>query len=94
MGWGHLKNGELLQAAEDSAFDVFLTGDRTLVQEQNLCVRRLSIIALSANNWPIVRNFIPQILAAIDHAKAGEFVEVNCGEFSRKGRGGQRGSII
>ena len=31
MGWAGLKNGELLQAAENGSFDVFLTGDQTLV---------------------------------------------------------------
>ncbi|MFN0101781.1 MAG: hypothetical protein ACKV2U_06775 [Bryobacteraceae bacterium] len=84
MGWSHLKNGELMRAAEDSAFDVLVTGDRTLVHEQNLSGRRLSILALSANNWPIVKNFIAQILGAICGAVPGAFVEVDCGEFSRK----------
>ena len=36
MGWSGLKNGELLRAAEQSGFDVLLTGDQTLHQEQNL----------------------------------------------------------
>jgi hypothetical protein len=27
MGWGGLKNGELLKAAEDAGFEVFVTGD-------------------------------------------------------------------
>ena len=89
MGWSHLKNGELLRAAEDSAFDVLVTGDRTLVHEQNLSGRRLSILALSANNWPIVKHFIPQILAAIDGAAPGACVEVDCGEFSGKRATGQ-----
>ena len=84
MGWSHLKNGELLRAAEDSAFDVLVTGDRTLVHEQNLSGRRLSILALSANNWPIVKNFIAQILGAICSAVPGAFAEVDCGEFTRK----------
>jgi hypothetical protein len=30
MGWTGLKNGELLQAAEESGIEVFLTGDQTL----------------------------------------------------------------
>lgn len=55
LGWGHLKNGELLGAAEEAAFDVFVTGDRTLIYEQNLTGRRISILALSTNNWPIIR---------------------------------------
>jgi hypothetical protein len=73
MGWGELKNGELLQMAEGSGIDVFITGDRSLVYEQNLAGRRLAIVALSANNWPIVKNYVAQILAAIDSAVPGSF---------------------
>ena len=89
LGWGHFKNGDLPRAAEDAAFEVFVTGDRTLVHEQNLSRRRLSVIALSANNWPIVKQFVTQILAAINGAAPGAFVEVECGEFSRKRATGQ-----
>jgi hypothetical protein len=83
-GWGGLKNGELLSTAEDNGFEVFVTGDRSLVYEQNLGVRRLAIVALSTNNWPIVKNHVPQILAAIDSALPGSFQTVECGIFSRK----------
>lgn len=48
LGWGGLKNGQLLRAAEDDGFDVLVTGDRTLAYEQNLTGRRLAIIVLSA----------------------------------------------
>jgi hypothetical protein len=84
LGWSHLKNSELLRAAEDIGIDVFVTGDRTLVQEQNLSGRRLAIIALSANNWPIIREYMPRILAAIDEALPGSFQAIDCGTFSRK----------
>lgn len=40
MGWGDLKNGELLQTAEESGIEVFVTGDRSLLYEQNLSGRR------------------------------------------------------
>jgi len=43
MGWGGLKNGELLKAAEDAGIDVFVTGDQALQYQQNIasqaCVR-------------------------------------------------------
>ena len=54
MGWAGLKNGELLQAAENDGFDVFVTGDQTLAQEQNLAGRRLAVVALSAIQLPII----------------------------------------
>jgi hypothetical protein len=84
MGWSELKNGELLRAAEDAGIDVFVTGDRSLVYEQNLAGRRLAIIALSTNNWPIVKDHVSSILAAIESSVPGSFQEVDCGLFSRK----------
>jgi predicted nuclease of predicted toxin-antitoxin system len=84
MGWGELKNGELLRTAEENGIEVFLTGDQSLVDEQNLTGRRLAILALSANNWPIVKNHVPRILAAIDSALPGSFQAVDCGRFSRR----------
>ena len=83
LGWGGLKNGELLVAAEAAAFEVFVTGDRTLAQEQNAAGRRLAILALSANNWPIIRDYLSEILTAIERAQPGGYAEVYCGEFRR-----------
>jgi hypothetical protein len=36
LGWSDLKNGELLRAAEEYGIEVFVTGDQSLVYEQNL----------------------------------------------------------
>ena len=83
-GWSALKNGDLLRAAERDGFDVFVTGDTTLVLEQNLTSRRLAIVTLSTNNWPIIKDKVPEILGAINLATPGSFVTVECGRFSRK----------
>ena len=42
MGWRDLKNGELLRIAEENGIDVLVTGDQTLLYEQNLAGRQLS----------------------------------------------------
>jgi hypothetical protein len=36
LGWDKLKNGELLKAAEDAGFDVFVTPDKNIRHQQNL----------------------------------------------------------
>jgi predicted nuclease of predicted toxin-antitoxin system len=84
MGWGGLRNGELLRTAEESGLDVFVTGDKSLADEQNLTGRRLAIVALSANNWPIIKNHVPSILTAIENAIPGSFQTLDCGVFTRK----------
>jgi hypothetical protein len=82
--WAGLKNGELLQAAENEGFDVFLTSDQTLANEQNLAGRRLAVVALSAIQLPIIRENLPKIFAVIDRAAPGTFQIVECGTFSRR----------
>lgn len=36
MGWGGIKNGQLMALAMENGFDVFLTGDRNLSFQQNM----------------------------------------------------------
>jgi putative NIF3 family GTP cyclohydrolase 1 type 2 len=48
MSWGGLKNGLLLNAAEDAGFDVLVTGDLSLQYQQNLTDRRIAVVSLSA----------------------------------------------
>ena len=48
-GWGTLKNGELLTAAEDAGFDVLLTTDKNLRYQQNLSGRKIAIVILGRN---------------------------------------------
>jgi hypothetical protein len=36
QGWSGLKNGALLNAAEDAGFDLFITADQELSYQQNL----------------------------------------------------------
>ncbi len=83
LGWGGLKNGELLSAAENSGFDVFVTADRALEHQQSTTGRRLALVALSANNWPIIKHHVHKIAVAIDAAVSGSFARVDCGTFSR-----------
>jgi len=84
MGWTGLKNGELLQSAEENGIHVLLTGDTTLHLEQNLAGRRIALVALTAIQLPILRNHLPKIVAAIDAALPGSFQLVDCGTFTRK----------
>jgi hypothetical protein len=83
-GWAGLKNGDLLQTAEENGIEVFLTGDRTLQYEQRLKGRNLAIVVLSSVEWYMLKNHLVLIVAAIDSAVPGSFQMVDCGTFSRK----------
>jgi len=83
-GWAGLQNGKLLRAAEDSGIQVLLTGDQTLHSEQNLQGRQLAVVALLAIQLPIIKQSLPQIIAAIDAASPGSYQFVICGYFNRR----------
>ena len=83
-GWEALKNGKLLDAANEEGFDVLVTGDQSLSYEQNLTGRRLAIVALSAIEWRIIKDYLKRIVTAVDNAAPGSFQAVECGTFSRK----------
>jgi hypothetical protein len=76
-GWDELANGELLSEAEAAGFEVFLTADRNIRYQQNLKGRKIAIVELSTPRWPIVRNYIERVLAAVDAATPGSYTQVN-----------------
>jgi hypothetical protein len=71
QGWSTLVNGELLRAAEQADFDVFLTTDTKIPYQQNLESRKVAIVILSRNKWSLVRLRLQQIADAVDAAKPG-----------------------
>ena len=81
MQWGGIKNGALLHLIEDEGFDVFLTGDKNMENQQRLEGRPFAVLIMSAINWPVVRPHIHKISAAIDAAQRGTVKTVDCGVF-------------
>ena len=79
MGWDGAVNGDLLRLAEEAAFDVFVTADQKLSYQQNLAGRKIAIVELTKNNWPVVKPQVEEIAAAVDTCVAGSYVRVVCG---------------
>jgi len=77
-GWSGLSNGDLLSAAERAGFEVMLTADRRIRYQQNLTGCRLALIVLSSPAWPVVKDQIPAIKAAIDAATPGHIRKSTC----------------
>ena len=73
VGWDTLSNGGLLRMAEDAGFDVLLTTDNNLLYQQSLTDRKIAIVVLSRNRWPLVKRMIPEIVAAINAATPGSY---------------------
>jgi predicted nuclease of predicted toxin-antitoxin system len=81
MQWGGIRNGALLTLIEREGFDVFLTGDKNMGNQQRLEDRPFAVLLMSAINWPVVRPHVEKISVAIDDARPGTVQTVDCGIF-------------
>lgn len=86
MQWGGIKNGALLKLIEREAFEVFLTGDKNMENQQQLEGRPFAVLVMSAINWPVVRPHVHIISAAIDEAQPGTVRTIACGVFIARRR--------
>ena len=90
MRWHpQLENGELLKAAEASGFDVMVTSDQNIRYQQNLTTRKLALVVLGSNIWPVVRDHGAAIAAEVDAATPGsyQFIEMPLPPKRRRGDG-------
>jgi hypothetical protein len=74
--WDTLKNGDLLVAAEDAGFDVFVTTDRNIRHQQNLASRTIAVVVVGVQQWPALKPHIGLVVAAVDGATPGSYTEV------------------
>lgn len=74
--WSSMKNGDLLNAAENAGFDLFITTDQNLRYQQNLTQRKIAILVLKTTSWPRIRQNIAAVVAALAKVKVGGFYEV------------------
>jgi predicted nuclease of predicted toxin-antitoxin system len=86
LNWEELRNGELLLQAEAHGFDALITCDRNLEYQQRVTGRKIGIIALSTNNWPLIRKRVAAVVNAVNVLEAGAYIAVDCGIFQRKRR--------
>ncbi len=79
MQWpDQLENGELLKMAEEAGFEVLLTSDQNIRYQQNLAGRKLALVVLGSNIWPVLRQYSAAIMARVDGATPGgyDFIEM------------------
>ena len=65
LGWGGVKNGELLMRLAAEGFEVFVTGDKNLQNQQTIRSRTFAVVLLSTIHWPVLRKHIPPIIQAV-----------------------------
>ena len=75
-GWEELANGELIDVAEQAGFEVMLTTDKNIRYQQNLKARNIALVVLEHSQWPMVKLVAESIVAAVNSAQPGSYVEV------------------
>jgi len=76
LGWSNWRNGELLSAAEDRGFEIFVSTDQNLRYQQNLDARRVGLVILTSTSWPRIKMKIDEIVSAIERLPIGGYIEV------------------
>ncbi len=77
QGWDTLKNGDLLSAAEQAGFELFLTPDKNMRYQQNLAGRRIGVVVIGNAQWPVLRLHVERVVAAVNAATPGSYTQVN-----------------
>ena len=76
-GWNTLSNGDLLAAAERDGFEIFVTTDKNIRNQQNLGGLRIAVVVLSSTSWPRIQKAAAAVKQAIDAGLPGSFREVD-----------------
>jgi len=74
-GWNGIANGELLKLAENE-FELFITADQNLLDQQNLAGRRIAILELSTNDLRRILAAGSAIVAAVASIKEGDYLQL------------------
>lgn len=74
MGWRSLKNGELLRAAVENNFDVFLTVDKKLEYQQNLDSFNIAVVVfiVDRNKIELLSPLIPTFIEISNKLEKGK----------------------
>ena len=73
MEWSTWSNGDLLRAAEAGGFDVLLTGDQSVVNQQNNAKRKIALLVISKTNRSSVMSSGEAIAEALERVVGSGF---------------------
>jgi hypothetical protein len=74
-GWAGIENGDLLNLV-DGHFDVMVPADKNLRYQQNLASRRIALVELPSNRWPVLERMATQIADAVNNARPGKYTSL------------------
>lgn len=77
MGWSNLRNGELLDRAEEGNYELLITTDQQLRHQQNFATRQLAVLVLLTTSWPRIQSKVPKIKEVISRMQPSDYREVS-----------------
>jgi hypothetical protein len=76
IGWHELSNGELIQNAEETGYEVLFSTDKNIRYQQNLSGRKTAIVVLGNSQWPVVRLYLDKITSTLNACKPRSYTEI------------------
>jgi len=76
LGWDTLQNGGLLAAAEQAGFEVLVTPDKNMQYQQSAAGRKIALVVLGNQQWPLVRQYVDRVVSAVNAATPASYTEV------------------
>ncbi len=75
-GWVSLSNGALIRACEAAGFDILVTNDKNIADQQSLHGRRLTVIALPHNRRRAILERADDVADTIRRAGPGAHIVI------------------
>ena len=75
-GWKGVLNGALLARAVAAGFEVLLTADRMMVRQHDFSKLPLAVVVTPGNRLSILNGLRDAIVAAVERATPGDYIEV------------------
>ena len=72
LDWSELENGELLEAAASNSYNLVITCDQGISNEQNLTRYDVTLITIMSGDWTVIRENIDIIRRSLETATRGE----------------------
>lgn len=76
LGWSQLRNGDLLNAAEENKYELLITTDQNLKYQQNVSDRSIAIVVLLSTSWPKILQKVAEVRQAVGAASPGAYLVV------------------
>ncbi|MGH9634098.1 MAG: hypothetical protein ACRD72_04615 [Candidatus Angelobacter sp.] len=66
----------MLNTAEAAGFEILVTTDKNFTHQQSLQDRKIAIVVLGNQQWPVLRVHVRAVVEAVNTARPGSYVVV------------------